>query len=80
MALMMDLDDVKHCGEDGLCNAVALSSRDKKLGRMKWKCGGGGSCEGDDACLGKVVLAQNQADCDQTEESGIYTWESKTGK
>jgi hypothetical protein len=35
MALMMDLDDVKYCGGDGLCNAVALSSRDKKLGRMK---------------------------------------------
>jgi hypothetical protein len=27
-----------------------------------------------------VFLVQNQADCDQTEESGIYTRESKTGK
>jgi hypothetical protein len=76
-ALMMDLDDVKHRGGGRLCSAVALGSRDKKLGKMKWKCGGGGSCEGDDACLEKVVLVQNQADCDQTEESDLRACKSE---
>ncbi|KAH7083551.1 hypothetical protein FB567DRAFT_87133 [Paraphoma chrysanthemicola] len=36
VALTMDLNAVSHFNGDGLCNAVALKSKDKKLGRMVW--------------------------------------------
>jgi hypothetical protein len=63
MALSMELDEVKHFNDDGLCNAVTLSSRDGKLGRMKWKegdCGAGLNMGLEkEACCGKVVLVHD---------------------
>jgi hypothetical protein len=37
IALAMDLNEVTHFNMDGLCNAVALRSSDKKLGRLRWE-------------------------------------------
>ncbi|KAJ4304923.1 hypothetical protein N0V90_000451 [Kalmusia sp. IMI 367209] len=59
MALMMDLNEVKHFNDDGLCNAVTLGPRDKKLGTMKWKDGDNAAVSGinfDKETCGKVVL------------------------
>ncbi|KAF2826052.1 hypothetical protein CC86DRAFT_407285 [Ophiobolus disseminans] len=36
-ALMMDLKEVKHATQDGLCDAVALRARDRQLGRIRWE-------------------------------------------
>lgn len=44
MALTTNMDAVCRKNGNGLCNAVALSGGDKKLGRMVWDCEYGGSC------------------------------------
>jgi hypothetical protein len=44
VALTMNMDAVCHYGGDGLCNAVALKSGDRKLGRMVWDHDHEGSC------------------------------------
>jgi hypothetical protein len=44
VALTTNMDAVCHKNGDGLCNAVALSGGDKKLGRMVWDYEHGGSC------------------------------------
>jgi hypothetical protein len=44
VALTINMDDMCHRDEDGLCNAVALKSGDKKLGRMVWDQDHGGLC------------------------------------
>jgi hypothetical protein len=44
VALTMDLNAVCHCNANGLCNAVALKSGDRKLGKMVWDDSHGASC------------------------------------
>jgi len=44
VALTMDLDAVSHYNRDGLCNAVTLKGKDKKLGKMVWDKHSGVHC------------------------------------
>jgi hypothetical protein len=45
VALTMNMGAVCHYGGDGLCNAVALKSGDRKLGRMVWDQDHEGLCQ-----------------------------------
>lgn len=63
--LTLDLTEVTHSGRaSGLCNAVTLNKKDRKLPRLKWKESEANKEGEDDGCSHRVVFAQNDGSQD----------------